>query len=81
MRNNRSNLISLDEVAHRTGASISALNYYVNLGLLRVADRQGNKRLFSQEEVMTRYRKIQELRREGYPLRIIVSHLQGGGLR
>ena len=81
MKGTRSNLISLEEVAHLTGATLSALNYYVNLGLLRIADRQGNKRLFAQEEVVARYRKIQELRREGYPLRIIVSYLQGGGLR
>jgi len=70
-------LITLKEIAHRTGASLSVLNYYVNLGLLPVADRHGNKRLFEEKEMLRRFGEIQRLRREGYPLRIIRRQLQG----
>ena len=72
----RSKLISLKDVAQRSGASLSVLNYYVNLGLLPVADRQGNKRLFIEKQILRHLEEIQQLRREGYPLRIIRHQLQ-----
>ncbi|MBI3333809.1 MAG: MerR family transcriptional regulator [Candidatus Omnitrophica bacterium] len=73
----KNRLISLKEVAQRTGSSLSVLNYYVNLGLLPVADRQGNKRLFIEKEIFRHLQEIHQLRREGYPLRIIRRQLQG----
>ena len=69
-------LISLQDVSHHTGMSMSSLNYYVNLGLLPVADRQGNRRLFVESQVFRRLEEISHLRREGYPLRIIRRQLQ-----
>ena len=71
-------LITLQEVSRRTGATLSALNYYVNLGLLPVADRQGNKRLFRKEEALDRFKEIDRLKRDGYPLRIIRRQLREG---
>ena len=64
-------LIGLQEISDRTGLSLSALNYYTNIGLLPVAERRGNRRLFVEEEVLRRIEEIRRLRREGYPLRII----------
>lgn len=72
---NKDRLITLQEVSRRTGATLSSLNYYVNLGLLPVADRQGNKRLFHREKALNRFKEIDRLRREGYPLRMIRREL------
>ncbi len=69
-------LISLQDVSQHTGMSLSSLNYYVNLGLLPIADRRGNRRLFSESQVLQRLREISRFRREGYPLRIIRRQLQ-----
>ena len=70
-------LISLLEVSHKSGLSLSSLNYYVNIGLLPIADRRGNRRLFAESKVFARLDNISKLRREGYPLRIIRRQLQG----
>lgn len=77
MKSKRSGLITLQEISVQTGVSVSALNYYANLELLRVADRQGNTRLLSKVETIRRVKEIQRLRREGYPLRVIRAHLGG----
>ncbi len=69
-------LVSIQHISHRTGLSLSSLNYYVNLGLISVADRQGNRRLFVESHVIHHLDEISRLRREGYPLRIIRRRLQ-----
>ena len=71
MKNKSFRLLDIQEISKRTGFSLSLLNYYTNLGLLPVADRQGNKRLFMERIVIGRLGQIRRLRREGYPLRII----------
>ena len=76
----RKALISLQEVADRTELTLSTLNYYTNLGLISVEDRRGNKRFYNESEVVNRLKEIHKLRREGYPLRIIRRHLQGGSI-
>ncbi|MBI3615762.1 MAG: MerR family transcriptional regulator [Candidatus Omnitrophica bacterium] len=73
---NKTGLVTMQEITRFTGVSFSALNYYVNLGMLPVADRQGNKRLFSKGTALRRLKEIQRMKREGYPLRIILRHLQ-----
>lgn len=78
MSNQKGKLISLQEIAERTGTAIPTLNYYTNLGLLSIADRRGNKRLFFEKEILHRLQEIQQLRREGYPLRIIRRRLREG---
>ncbi len=72
-------LLSLPEVARQSGLTLSALNYYVNLGLLPVADRRGNRRLFAARDIRERLEAIRRLRREGYPLRVIRRQLERGG--
>lgn len=76
MNSPKGKLISLQEVAHQTGASVSLLNYYVNLGLIPIADKNGNKRLFLKSQALGAFQKIQRLKREGYPLRVIRRHLE-----
>ena len=69
--------LTLQEISSRTGLGLSGLNFYVNLGLLPVADRRGNKRLFKERIVLQRLKEIKNLKRQGYPLRIIVRQLTG----
>ena len=71
------NHLSIQQLSLKTGLSSSALNYYTSVGLIAVADRHGNKRLYNQAQVK-RVETIQRLRREGYPLRIIWRHLNEG---
>ncbi len=73
---NKIELVTIREITQSTGVSFSALNYYVNLGMLPVADRKGNKRLFSRAQVLRRLKEIRRMKREGYPLRIILKRLQ-----
>lgn len=75
MKASQGKLISLQEIAHQTGASVSLLNYYVNLGLIPIADKHGNKRLFREPKALAIFQEIQRLKREGYPLRIIRRQL------
>ncbi len=78
MATKRHGQITLQEIAQRTGVSVSSLNYYANLGLLQVVDRQGNKRLFLEADAIRRVEEIRRLRKEGYPLRIIRRQLREG---
>jgi DNA-binding transcriptional MerR regulator len=41
------------------------------MGLLHIADKQGNKRLYDKAGVKERLEKMKELRRSGYSLRLI----------
>ena len=75
---NRTELVTIQEITRSTGVSFSALNYYVNLGMLPVMDRKGNKRLFAKTDTLQRLKQIQRMKREGYPLRIILRHIQEG---
>lgn len=68
-------LSTIDEIAALSGLSKATVNYYTNLGLLRIADKQGNKRLYDAEEVRQRLEKIRDLRRSGYSLRLICGQL------
>ena len=70
--------MTLQDLSHRCGVSVSTLNYYTNVGLLQVADRQGNRRLYREAQTLRQLDKIQRLRREGYPLRIIRTQLREG---
>ncbi len=71
MREIKSNLITLEEIAKLYRLSKPTINYYTNMGLLSIADKHGNKRLYDKEEIRKRLNKIQELRRKGYNLRLI----------
>jgi len=64
-------LISPAEIVKRYSISYQTLNYYTNLGLLSVADKKGNKRLYDEKELINNLKQIQKLRKEGYPLRLI----------
>jgi len=71
MRINRDTLISIDEISKLSSLSKATINYYTNMGLLPIADKQGNKRLYDKDEIGRRLEKIREMRRNGYSLRLI----------
>lgn len=71
-------LMTLQQLSQRTGVGGSTLNYYTNIGLLQVVDRKGNRRLYRESEVLRRIEQIRQLRKEGYPLRIIRKQIREG---
>lgn len=71
----KKDLITIGEISKRYGLSMSSLNYYTNMGLLSIAEKQGNKRLYDENEVSKRLEKIKDMRRSGYSLRLIRKQL------
>ncbi|RKY30969.1 MAG: hypothetical protein DRP74_05900 [Candidatus Omnitrophota bacterium] len=63
--------ISAIDIVKKYGLSYQTVNYYTNLGLLEVLENQGNKRLYDRRDVEERLGKITDLKRRGYPLRLI----------
>ncbi len=72
------NLISTENLAKALGISIATVNYYTNLGLFTVHDRRGNARLYDKRETISIFDKIQQMRREGYSLKLIHQKLEKG---
>lgn len=73
----KSNLITVDELSKLFLMSKATINYYTNMGLLHISEKQGNKRLYDKTEVEERLKKIKELRRSGYSLRLIRKQFSG----
>lgn len=67
----KNNMITVDELSKLYLLSKATINYYTNMGLLHIADKQGNKRLYDKGEVEERLEKIRQLRTSGYSLRLI----------
>jgi len=68
-------VISAVEIVKTYGLSYQTVNYYTNLGFLRIIESKGNKRLYGREEVEAALKKIRELKSRGYPLRLIRDEL------
>lgn len=64
-------LISAREIQVEYHISLSSVNYYTNLGLLPVAGRRGNVRLYNPDLIRKRMKEIHRLKHEGFPLRLI----------
>lgn len=54
-------LIGVEEVAKIFGKSVESIRKYKNYGILKVADKIGNKDLFSQEDVVAKKQLIKEM--------------------
>ncbi len=65
------------EVARRFHLSYQTVNYYTNLGLLVTARKRGNHRLYHARDTTDRLKRIESLKHEGYPLKLI-SRVLGG---
>lgn len=70
-------IVSSVEVSAKFNLPYSTLTHYTNLGLLKVIGRQGNKRLYDEEEVRHRLAEIKRLANEGYPLMLIRDKIFG----
>ena len=75
---NVENQISTQKLAKLLGISVATVNYYTNLGLFQVHDRKGNSRLYDKRETASVFEKIQQMRREGYSLKLIHQKLEKG---
>jgi DNA-binding transcriptional MerR regulator len=71
-------LVSAEELVKLLGISSATVNYYTNLGLFKIKDRRGNKRMYEKTEIKEMHEQIRKMRREGYSLRIIQERLQKG---
>jgi len=69
-------IISAIDIAKNYNFSYQTVNYYTNLGLLKVIENQGNKRLYDKQDVEERLKTIKELKHRGYPLRLIRDELR-----
>ena len=71
-------LVTTEELVKLLGVSSATVNYYTNLGLFKIKDRRGNRRLYEKNEIRELHDQIRKMRREGYSLRIIQERLQKG---
>jgi DNA-binding transcriptional MerR regulator len=78
MEQKNKNLASAVEVSKRLNISYQLVNYYTNIGLFSVCALKGNKRFYDADEMDKVFRKIKDLRRQGYPLRVIRNELLKG---
>jgi DNA-binding transcriptional MerR regulator len=65
------NLLSAKDISKKFKVPYPTINHYTDLGFLSIVKREGNKRLYSEQEVRTRLTKISKMMNEGYPLRLI----------
>ena len=75
------NLVTSEELVKMLGVSSATVNYYTNLGLFKVKDRQGNRRMYEKNEIRELHDQIRKMRKEGYSLRIIQERLNTKGYR
>jgi DNA-binding transcriptional MerR regulator len=71
-------LLTASDIIERYRLSYQTLNYYTNLGLLRVAKRDGHQRLYDGRDVQRNLQAVARLKDEGYPLRLISRMLSNG---
>ena len=45
------NLVTSEELVKLLGVSSATVNYYTNLGLFKIKDRRGNRRLYEKNEI------------------------------
>ena len=69
------NLISVKEIVKKYSIPYSTVNHYSIIGLLTVADRRKNMRLYDEAQVKERLATIARLRGKGYPLHLIQNEL------
>ncbi len=74
MANNKG-MISTKQIVRKYKIPYSTVNHYTVVGLLQVAGRKNNIRLYNESEVKKRLKKIAQLRSKGYPLHLIRKNL------
>lgn len=69
-------LIDTNQVANILKISIHAVRDYKKRGLIRIADKKGNKDLYSREDILRRHSIIKKKRRDGHTLTQISSFIE-----
>lgn len=64
-------LITARDIVEKYELSYQTLNYYTTIGLLSVAKKSSNQRLYDEPETRRRLKRIVELKDGGYPLHLI----------
>jgi len=70
-------LITAKEISSKYALSYQVINRYTDAGLLSIAIKKGNIRLYNRQQVKKRIRQIQDLIQEGYSLVLIRKKLVG----
>lgn len=68
-------LITVSEIVRKYNIPSSTINHYTIIGLLSVAARKKNMRLYDELQVKQRLTRIVRLRSKGYPLSLIQQEL------
>ena len=71
-------LISPNEISKIYNLSYQTVNYYTNLGILMVKKRNANNRLYDSRQVGSCLKKVTDLKRQGYSLKLICDLLRKG---
>lgn len=71
----RKKLVYSKDIVVKYNIPYPTITHYTNLGLFRVVERKGNKRLYDEEEIEVRIKQIRRLMNEGYPLILIRKEL------
>lgn len=64
-------MLTVEEVAIAFDVSKATVNYYTNIGLIKVKQKKKNRRLYDIEDVTKRIEQIREMLNMGYTLRLI----------
>ncbi|MDD5194277.1 MAG: MerR family transcriptional regulator [Candidatus Omnitrophica bacterium] len=79
--NNKSNdqnkIISAKDIVTKYNITYQTVNHYTDFGLLPVLTKKGNVRFYDSEIIGKRLTQIEELKKEGYSLRLIRKKLIG----
>lgn len=70
-------IINAKEIVKKFSIPYHTVNYYTTIGLLPVLSKVGNQRMYDENEVAERLKKISDLAQEGYPLNLIRKKLLG----
>ena len=71
-------LVSPTEISKIYDISYQTVNYYTNLGLLMVKKRNANNRLYDSRQVGACLKKVNNLKSQGYSLKLICDLLRKG---
>ncbi len=71
-------LISPIQISKIHSISYQTINYYTNLGILMVKKRSANNRLYDSRQVSACLKKVNDLKSQGYSLKLICNLLRKG---
>ncbi|MCM8819847.1 MAG: helix-turn-helix domain-containing protein [Candidatus Omnitrophica bacterium] len=72
-----SKIISAKDIVKKYNITYQTVNHYTDFGLLPVLMKKGNVRFYDSEVVERNLKQIEELKKEGYSLRLIRKKLIG----